>query len=374
LRVLEIDPPAAGVVRRIFDLYLDGTGDRGIASLLNRDGMPCPAAHTPGQNRHRTGDGWQGSTVRAILDNPRYTGYAVFGRWQRTEMLLDPEDVAAGHITRFRKANREKVIRSRRPAHPAIVSVETFTQVALLRRSRAGSGLPSRARLDRTERQTVRPYPLRGLIRCDLCNRKMQASPRSFATYYRCMARTLAPGADALTAHPSSVTVREDKLVPRLNAWIGKLFAPEHRAETVAALVDAQAGGMEDQAGRDRARIRLADAEARLRRHQRAIEAGVEPAALVDAINAAQADRVSAKAELDQVPHAVRPLTAADIDGMLDKLGNIAVALDGARRDDLGEPYRGLRLEMRYEPTTRAVATTIRPLARVVNERVRGGT
>ncbi|WP_245812011.1 recombinase family protein [Actinophytocola xinjiangensis] len=24
-------------------------------------------------------DGWQGSTVRAILDNPRYTGYAFFG-------------------------------------------------------------------------------------------------------------------------------------------------------------------------------------------------------------------------------------------------------------------------------------------------------
>jgi len=30
------------------------------------------------------------------LDNPRYTGYAFFGRSARQEMLLDPDDVAPG--------------------------------------------------------------------------------------------------------------------------------------------------------------------------------------------------------------------------------------------------------------------------------------
>lgn len=39
--------------------------------------------------------GWQPSTVVAILSNPRYTGYAVYGRWQKVEELLDPDDVAA---------------------------------------------------------------------------------------------------------------------------------------------------------------------------------------------------------------------------------------------------------------------------------------
>ncbi|MEV6902145.1 hypothetical protein [Amycolatopsis sp. NPDC051372] len=33
-----------------------------------------------------------------MLDNPRYTGYAIFGRWTKHETLLDPEDVAAGHV------------------------------------------------------------------------------------------------------------------------------------------------------------------------------------------------------------------------------------------------------------------------------------
>jgi hypothetical protein len=90
LRQLAIAQPQADVVQRIFVVYLDGNGDRAIAGMLNREGVPCPSAERPDQNRHRLADGWQGSTVRSILDNPRYTGYAVFGRWARHETLLDP--------------------------------------------------------------------------------------------------------------------------------------------------------------------------------------------------------------------------------------------------------------------------------------------
>ena len=32
-------------------------------------------------------DGWQHSTVVAILNNPRCTGHAVYGRWQKVEEL-----------------------------------------------------------------------------------------------------------------------------------------------------------------------------------------------------------------------------------------------------------------------------------------------
>jgi hypothetical protein len=131
LRVLEVDE-SAEVVRRIFAEYLNGKGDRAIANGLNRDGVPCPSARRPEQNRHRLADGWQGSTVRSILENPRYTGYAFFGRWARQEMLLDPDDVAAGHVTRFRRAAPDRIVRSREPAHPTIISVEDFTEVQLV--------------------------------------------------------------------------------------------------------------------------------------------------------------------------------------------------------------------------------------------------
>lgn len=147
LRVLVLDAPATAVVRRIFAEYLDGRGDRTIARGLNRDRIGCPSARRPEQNRHRPGDGWQGGTVRSILQNPRYTGYAVFGRWTKREELIDPDDVAAGHVVRFRRSSPHRVVRSRRPAHPAIVTVEQFTLVQLRRHSRANgqiTSLPSR--------------------------------------------------------------------------------------------------------------------------------------------------------------------------------------------------------------------------------------
>jgi DNA invertase Pin-like site-specific DNA recombinase len=89
LRVLIVDEGPAEVVRRIFTEYVDGNGDRAIANMLNRAGIPCPSALRPEQNRHRLADGWQGSTVRAILDNPRYTGYAVSAVYQPDERAVD---------------------------------------------------------------------------------------------------------------------------------------------------------------------------------------------------------------------------------------------------------------------------------------------
>jgi hypothetical protein len=136
------------VVRRIFAEYLDGNGDRAIATGLNRDGVPCPSVRRPDQNWHRLADGWQGSTVRSILENPRYTGFAVFGRWTKHEELSDPDDVAAGHVVRFRRSTPDRIVRSRQPAHPAIVSVETFTEVQLMRRTKAAGGLESRRKLE----------------------------------------------------------------------------------------------------------------------------------------------------------------------------------------------------------------------------------
>ncbi|HZS22596.1 MAG TPA: recombinase family protein, partial [Pseudonocardiaceae bacterium] len=162
LRVLAIDEASAEVVRRIFAEYLDGMGDRAIATGLNRDGIICPSGRRPDQNRHRLADGWQGSTVRAILENPRYTGYAVFGRWTKHEALLDPDDVSAGHVVRFKRSQRETVVRSRRPAHPAIVSVDTFTQVQILRRGKAAAGLISARTEERSGRETKHEYLFRG--------------------------------------------------------------------------------------------------------------------------------------------------------------------------------------------------------------------
>lgn len=77
LRLLEPDPVAAPVVRRIFAEYLDGMGIFAIAEGLTRHGIPCPSAHDPARNRHRSGAAWSKAAIRAILMNPRYTGRQV---------------------------------------------------------------------------------------------------------------------------------------------------------------------------------------------------------------------------------------------------------------------------------------------------------
>ncbi|RSD16301.1 recombinase family protein [Amycolatopsis eburnea] len=215
LRVLQLDPDAAAVVARVFAEYLESCTDREIAIALNRDGIPCPSARCPVQNRHRRGDGWQASTVRAILENPRYTGYAVFGRWTKHDVLLDPDDVAAGHAVRFRRADPGDVVRSERPAHPGIVSVADFTQVQLLRRAKARGG----SMIERAARRTVHQYRFRGLIRCALCGRKMGGSVNGGRIYYRCLARTL-PTRARLADHPATVYLREDAVLQRVDQWI----------------------------------------------------------------------------------------------------------------------------------------------------------
>jgi DNA invertase Pin-like site-specific DNA recombinase len=370
LRVLAVDEPAAEVVRRIFAEYLDGNGDRAIAAGLNREGVPCPSARRPEQNRHRLHDGWQATTIRSILENPRYTGFAIFGRWTKQETLLDPDDIAAGHVTRFRKSSPDRIVRSRRPAHPALVSVEVFTQAQLQRRSRAAGGMRGMAKLERSRTVGQRPYLLRGLMRCGLCGRKMQGATIREGTYYRCAARTLAPGSSVLADHPRTVNLRQEWVVEPLNAWIGGLFGRDNIDRLVDELVVSQESGQVD-AAREVAKKRLADAEARLRRHQSAIEAGVEPAALVEVINTAQAERAAARAELDNAP-AQRILDRADVFAMVDSLGDVGARLGDAKPQSLIKLYSELGLDLRYEPEEQAVYVAASP--RVVNVRVRGGT
>jgi hypothetical protein len=366
--VLALEEAQVAVVERIFAEYLNGAGDRAIAAGLNRDGVLCPSASRPEQNSHRLADGWQGSTVRSILENPRYTGYAVFGRWIKHEQLADPDDVAAGHVTRFRRSSAERVVRSRRPAHPAIVSVEEFTQAQLRRRSRATGGMRGIAKLER-DRPAVGPYLLRGLVRCEICQRKMQGGMIRQRVLYRCIARRLAPGSIVLADHPKTINLREDVLTRPINRWIGRLFDREHLDETVRALVDSQTSARST-SDHEASKRRLAEAEQALTRFQDAIAARVDPSTLVEAINRAKVQRDTARADLAHQPKAT-VIDAAE-DAMIDSFGDVGAVIEQARPDSLARLYRDLRLEVRYRHATdggKAIATI-----GVANECVRGGT
>ena len=115
----------------------------------------------------------------------------------------------------------------------------------------------------------------------------------------------------------------------------------------------------------------VAEAEQRLRRLHAAIEAGVDPTALVEPINRAQEELEAARVEQQHVP-AARTMGQAEVEAMIDYLGDIGAALNRADPAKLEELYRSLRLEVVYHPEERAADVTIRPGRG--SERVRGGT
>jgi hypothetical protein len=217
---LRPDPVRAAVVRQIFAWRVtERLGYRAIAERLNQDPDRYPPPVSPDPARSR--DCWGYSAVLEVLRNPKYTGYMV---WNRRAS---------------KKGGRhnppEAWIWSPQPTHQPIVSRELFAaaqRVAPQRRgSRSGAGLNRHP-------QTRRSYPLRSLVTCALCGRRMRGKLRRKARcdylYYACepprsVGRQVA--ADRQPEHPASVLVRGDVLLGGvLEFFTLRVFSSDRRA------------------------------------------------------------------------------------------------------------------------------------------------
>jgi len=270
LHRLEPDPVTAPVVQRIFAEFLKGHGYYDIAERLTADAVLSPAGHDRARNPHRHGRAWGKSAVRAILRNPRYTGYQVWGRQRRDEVLLDVDDVAAGHTSRRRWNPATQWIWSAEPAHQALVSRTTFQAVQARIHARS-SGMPRKARSD------TRIYLLRGRLQCGLCERRLQGQWVHGQAYYRCRY----PAEYAAAAgfeHPRSVNLREADLLPGIDAWLARLTDPDHLQATCETIAAASHTSAALDAEREVATLALADCDRRLGRYRAALEAGTDPA------------------------------------------------------------------------------------------------
>lgn len=92
-RQLEIDPPAAEIVRMIFDLWLSGSSTEDIAAALNEQHIPSPSMYKrqlgvkrTSWSKRRDEIPWRRSSVRVILQNEQYTGKLISLRTTRTEV------------------------------------------------------------------------------------------------------------------------------------------------------------------------------------------------------------------------------------------------------------------------------------------------
>jgi len=193
----------------MFAQRLTGRSIAGIAHALNDDHIPSPSSADADRNPHRAGHGWTVRTVATILANPRYTGRQVWNRQRTDRDLVDPADVRKGHKEVLRWNPAQDWVISTNLAHEPLVSEQDFIAVQAIRSRRPAHDGSSRT------------YLFVGLLRCGICNRRMDAHWVNNRPGYRC--RHGHNSAKIATAdHPGNLYVREDETLAYLTEHLAR--------------------------------------------------------------------------------------------------------------------------------------------------------
>jgi site-specific DNA recombinase len=227
---LILDPDRAPVIGQIFTWRtVDKLGLPTIAAWLNADPARYPAPNPL--------TGWTAQNLAAILRNPKYTGYMVYGRHRTRNgrRVVVPQD---------------QWLWSPEPVHPAIVDRPDWD---LAQSAAAGHGTSRDGDDLNTHPATARFYPYRSRVRCRECQRRMAGStygkPASLSSYYRCPHNWANPkhAADH-PDHPRTVQAAE-LLLDRI---VGEFFATRILGPERAALLKAQLPATDAAAAADR--------------------------------------------------------------------------------------------------------------------------
>jgi site-specific DNA recombinase len=375
LHGLEPHPEYGPVVKRIFAEYLRGRGHYAIAEALTRDGILSPSQADPTRNRHRNGEGWSKGAIKAILDNPRYTGRQVWNKQRKDEVLLDVENVAEGYETKLRWNAEGSWVWSDKVVHEPLVSVDDFEATKKIRAAH-GYG--------RTERERVRTrytYVFKSRLWCGLCGRKMQGQQSNGKSHYRCRYAKEYALANHVQ-HPDNVYVKEEDLLPVIDQWLVKLFAPHRIGATIrtmadnAAAITAPAPATAPDAGTAEA---VAACDAKLDTYRAALEAGADPVTVSGWIAEIKAERAAALATATAERTRANPqarLSEEAIKNMIQALGDIRTVIENATPEDKARVYSELGLRLTYAPGTKTIRAEINldPNNHGVMGSVRGGT
>jgi site-specific DNA recombinase len=351
LHQLEVDTAAAPVVRRIYAMYLAGAGYKQIAATLTSEGIPCPSAHDRARNSHRSGHAWAMSVVRTILNNPRYLGFHVSGRTKKFDFLLDPDTPALGHVTRQQWQERSEWVTATVQTYEAVVDESIWNQVQALMagNTRHNANAPSRRSHAGVRRASPSRYPLSGLVVCHSCGKRLQGNMVRGHAFYRCLVSRDYPL--PLNDHPSSLSIREDRLLPHIDAWLSQLFAPENIEATATEVVNADLQSNHEDAAVTRARTALVECERKLAKHLDGLEAGIPADVIASRITATQHAKDAAQAVLAATPAAPEPLTLELVVETLAILRNVPELLDQIDQADRAALYQALGLTVTYRRT-----------------------
>lgn len=201
----EVVPTEADVVRRIFQLYLDGWGYKKIANHLTDEGVPTPRMaererkEAAGEeSRRAVKPTWAIVTVQGILDNDFYIGTLRQGKYTRRK--INGKEVKRDEIDHIVIENH----------HQAIIDYRTFATVRAQRESRSTAHY-------RGVKKNDNVYS--GFLFCGDCGSPMFAMSRSdLKDAYRC-GTYHRRGLKGCTSHH----IRVDKLDELLKIYVRKV-------------------------------------------------------------------------------------------------------------------------------------------------------
>lgn len=175
-----IDPPAAEVVRSIFEMYKQGMGYMRIAKTLNEKQIPPPAVYKEMQglnyrnpNAENTASRqWRDSSIYYILRQEVYTGAVVQGK---------SKNLSYKNKKRVKLPKNEWIVVP--DMHEPIIDEDLWNAVQNLLKSRQGNDKQFKS-------ESKEINPLRGIVHCRECGsgmwRMSYQSGENRYKYYRC--------------------------------------------------------------------------------------------------------------------------------------------------------------------------------------------
>ncbi|HEY2296145.1 MAG TPA: hypothetical protein VGH43_00340 [Jatrophihabitans sp.] len=165
--------------------------------------------------------------------------------------------------------------------------------------------------------------------------------------------------------HPVNLYVRHDELQPGLHEWLASLLGPNTANEPSSCWPRPKLPIL-DEVHHSQLETRRQDLTPCIARLQDATEAGADPAALVDRLNAAHSDLQAIDAGIASQPEDVRGPVVDDVGlrELLNSLGNVAQEVfTEADPTELAEFYRSIGLTVSYdhESRTAEASVTLRP-------------
>ncbi|MGE0706678.1 MAG: recombinase family protein [Planctomycetota bacterium] len=262
LPVISMVESRVELIRRIFDLYLGGSGRAEIAKKLNEEGVPTPL----GPECSRSGNGWQQDTVGKILRNPKYAGRWAYnrvstgvfhrlGRGQGGEVIPQPVDFSTSKKMRLNPTSDQVI-----PIVPelAIISPEVFDAARQrgLERRPSWRGGRYNGKLDKS------PFLLTSLVWCQNCGGKMagcQEQRLADSRRYKCSTWNRSRGCIHSTVSAKKLDAYVLKLV---QDWVTQVDRKALR-EAIRAQVKAEQKPIPKRDEADSIKAQIAELEAK---------------------------------------------------------------------------------------------------------------